>query len=91
MILDDVKTALRIKASAYDSDIQTYIDSCYYDLDRMGIQFDRESPEPEIVTVVIVYVKSLFGTGSESYKEQMLTVYDRMCARLITDSKKSGD
>lgn len=90
MILDDVKKALRIVTNAYDSDIQTYINTCYYDLERMGIQFDKESPDPEIINAVIIYTKSVFGTGNESYKEQLFTVYNNLCTKLITDNTKYG-
>lgn len=90
MILDDVKKALRIVTTAYDSDIETYINTCYYDLERMGIQFDRESPDPEIVTAVILYTKSVFGSGNEAYKEQLFNVYNNLCTKLITDGTKYG-
>lgn len=75
-ILEKVKVALRIKNStAYDDEIETYIRACLYDLDRLNIVYEQDDPEDEIITCIICYVKSKFGSGNESYKESMKAAY----------------
>ena len=79
-LIDDVRTSLRIKSMAYDDDINIYIQSCLYDLERLNIvTTDTDSTEatvytPEVKTAVIAYVKSQFGNGNED-KKKLIEVF----------------
>lgn len=75
-LLSAVKLALRIKTTnAYDEELKIYIQTCLYDLQRLNIDFDPEAPEPEIKTLVIVYVKSKFGSNDINFKIAMEKAY----------------
>ena len=85
-ILEKVKIALRIKNStAYDDELTVYIKACLYDLNRLNIVYDTENPEDEIITCVICYVKSKFGSGNESYKESMRLAYEDLRMAIFLD------
>lgn len=85
-ILSKVKIALRIKNStAYDDELTVYIKACLYDLNRLNIVYNEESPEDEIITCVICYVKSKFGSGNESYKESMRLAYEDLRMAIFLD------
>lgn len=85
VFLDFVKQTLRIKTDAYDMEIETHIKACLYDLDRLNISYDFFSPEPEIQTIVSVYVKSKFGNGNTSEKQAMESVYKELRTTLLLD------
>lgn len=86
-ILEQVKTALRIKSStAYDDELTTYINACLYDLDRLNIKYSLEETEPEIITIIIVYVKSKFGNNNADYKDSMWSVYENLRTTLLLDA-----
>lgn len=90
-ILDDVKTALRIKGTnLYDDELKAYIGMCFYDLKRLNVFFDEDNPEPEIRTAVITYVKSQFGTTDVNYKESMRSAYQSLRLLLYLDSSHKG-
>jgi len=89
-LLNKVRTALRIKSTAYDDEIQMNINACLYDLKRVNIVIDDDIPD-EIATTIIVFVKSRFGNYDASYKESMRTVYLNSRTTLMLDqSKVSG-
>ena len=86
-ILEQVKIALRIKTStAYDDELTTYINACLYDLGRLNIKYSLETTEPEIITAVIVYVKSKFGNNNADYKDSMWSVYENLRTTLVLDA-----
>lgn len=90
-MLDRVKLALRIKTSAYDDELNVYIKSCLYDLERLNIYVDHVQPQEEVITAVIVYVKSKFGNSNDSYKSSMKQVYEDLRLTLFLDkSHKVG-
>lgn len=85
-ILEKVRVSLRIKNStAYDEEIETYIRACLYDLDRLNIVYDSDDPEDEIMTCIICYVKSKFGSGNETYKESMKAAYEDLRMSIFLD------
>lgn len=92
-LIDDVRTALRIKSTAYDDDINIYIQSCLYDLQRVNIKTTDSTDEtttypPEVTTAVIAYVKSQFGSGSEDKKQLWFATYERLRLAMFLDKDK---
>lgn len=62
MLLDDVKTALRVSGTALDTEIQDLIDAAKADLQLSGVHADKIiDPDPLIKRAVIVYCKAHFG------------------------------
>ncbi len=93
-LIDDVRTALRIKSTAYDSDLEVYVQSCLYDLERVNIQTyatddnDNIYYPPEVTTAVIAYVKSQFGSGSEDKKQLWFSTYEKLRLAMFLDKDK---
>lgn len=59
-LIDDIKTALRISNTAYDTEIQDLIDTCKADLQLCGLLVVDET-DPLIKRAITVYVKANFG------------------------------
>lgn len=76
--LELCKTALRVVTSAYDSEIQTYIDSAEKDLNIAGVQFDEM--DDIVKKAIMTYVRMSFG-NPENYKE-LKSAYDEQKAQL---------
>lgn len=74
-LLEQVRNALRLKSHAYDDEITTLIDTAKFDLRRLKITFDDVQTEPEIVTAIILFVKSKFSNYQADYKAQMAEAY----------------
>ena len=88
-ILDKVKLSLRIKGTTvYDNELEIYINTCLYDLKRVGIFINPMSLDDEIQTAVICYVKSKFGNTDLTYKEAMYRAYQDIRLALAMDSKR---
>lgn len=68
-LIDDAKTALRIKTTAYDTEIAPMIDACKHDLELAGVNVIDEA-DPLIQRAVILYVKANFGSNPDSEKYQ---------------------
>lgn len=94
-LIQNVRKSLRVMTDAYDSEIQIYIHTVLYDLDRLNIMYngkydkenilDSEEVEPEIATLIVTYVKANFGNSQEEYKNAMLRVYDKLLRNIIVD------
>lgn len=66
--LDRVKTALRIRNTAFDEDeIQPIIDACIADLRLAGVGQVYEE-DPLVQRAVVLYAKANFGFEAESEK-----------------------
>ncbi len=87
-IIDDVRKSLRIKTDQFDTELQIYIDTCIYDLNRLNIEVNTMNPEPEVKTAIILFVKAHFGTADASFKESMQQSYNDFVDRLRLDSSK---
>ena len=62
MLLDDVKTALRVSGTALDFEVQDLIDAAKADLQLSGVHADKiVDTDPLIKRAVIVYAKAHFG------------------------------
>ena len=83
-MLDEVKLALRIKTSAFDSEIQSLIEAAKLDLKISGVNADRE--DGLVKQAILLYCKSLFGLGNPD-KERYWNSYQMMVQHL----KLSGD
>lgn len=59
-MLEDVKLALRITNTAYDSEVLDLIESAKFDLAQSGI-FSVEETDPLIKRAIIIYSKAFFG------------------------------
>ena len=59
-MLEDVKTALRITNTAYDSEVQDLIESAQFDLSQSGV-FLVDVTDPLIKRAIITYSKANFG------------------------------
>ena len=66
-MLEDVKTALRITNTAYDSEVEDLIESALMDLVQSGVFIDfnkfndLEKKDPLIKRAIITYSKANFG------------------------------
>jgi uncharacterized phage protein (predicted DNA packaging) len=78
-LLDDVKKALRITNTAYDTEIQDIIDSAKIDLDIAGIYSTLET-DPLIKRAITTYVKAEFGYGENA--ERFQKSYEMMKERI---------
>lgn len=81
-MLELVKKALRISTTAYDTEIQTYIDTALRDLAIAGVYVDSPETDKLIATAVITYARMRFGSP-ENY-EQLKRAYDEQKAQLMT-------
>lgn len=61
MLLEQVKTALRLSNSAFDDEIMGLIDAAVADLRMGGVYFVDGHNDPLINRAIIVYAKSNFG------------------------------
>lgn len=75
-ILDQVKLALRIKSTAFDTDeIQPIIDACKIDLRLSGVNVIEEN-DPLTQRAVILYAKAQFGYSEDS--ERFMRAYSSL-------------
>lgn len=67
-LLDEIKTVLRIKGSAYDSEVAMHIAAALADMKRVGISEDMLSEEDLAALpkqAVAMFVKSRFGYDND--------------------------
>lgn len=91
MLLDRVKTALRITHSKLDEDIEQHISACIAELDRVGVEVpdDTEAVAPLLETAVKIYVMARYdylGKGT-----QYQTDYEKLRDALSLSQKYRGD
>ena len=77
-LIDNCKTALRVVTTAYDTEIQQYIDAAKLDLGIAGV---KEVSDALVDQAIITYVKMRFGQPS-NYKE-LKEAYDEQKAQLM--------
>ncbi len=69
-ILDTVKTALRLKTTAYDAEeITPLIDACLLDLKIAGVKV-LDPTDPLIKRAVVLYAKANFGSDPNADRFQ---------------------
>jgi|UPI0003B363AA uncharacterized phage protein (predicted DNA packaging) len=86
-LLDDVKLALRITSSAFDSEISDLIAAARADLIRAGVEPTRVNVDdvPLVRRAIIVYCKGNFGYDNPE-AERFLASYDLMRQELSLSS-----
>jgi len=83
-LLDDVKLALRITSSAFDSEIDDLIAAARADLRLSGVdpaKADADDPDALIKRAVITYCKAHFGLDNPE-AERLQHSYDMLKAHL---------
>ena len=69
-LLSDIKVALRIKSTAFDTaEVTPIIEACFLDLRIAGVNVIEET-DPLIQRAVILYAKANFGFDGESERYQ---------------------
>ena len=69
MLLDDVKTALRVTTDKTDGEIEVYIAAALFDMKNKGVNPDFLSSgcnEPIVKTAVINFCKAQYGRDVEA-------------------------
>ena len=80
-ILDTCKMSLRIVTTAYDAEIQSYIDAAKLDLGIAGVEVP-ETADALINKAVLTYVRMSFGAPAEY--DKLKASYDEQKAQLQT-------
>lgn len=79
-LLDDVKLALRISSSAFDTEITDLIDAAKADLKLSGViaeKVDEDPPDTLIKRAITVYAKANFGWDNPD-AERLQQAYDML-------------
>ena len=76
--IDLCKTALRVVTTAYDSEIQAYIDAAELDLGIAGVEF--ETADELVQKAIMTYVRMSFGDPSNY--DKLKASYDEQKAQL---------
>lgn len=88
-LLDDVKLALRISSSAFDSEVQDLIDAAKSDLQLSGVaaeKADADEPDALIKRAITTYVKANFGFDNPD-AERLQRAYDMLKAHLTLSTE----
>lgn len=72
------KTALRVATTAYDSEIQAYIDAAELDLGIAGVEF--ETADELVQKAIMTYVRMSFGDPANY--DRLKASYDEQKAQL---------
>lgn len=80
-MLDDVKVALRITTNAYDTELNTLIDSAKLDMGVAGVVVPSVL-DALVTRAVVTYCKMSFGIP-EDY-DRLKKAYDEQKAQLVT-------
>jgi len=79
-LIDDIKTALRISNTAFDSEISDLISAAKKDLELSGI-LNVDETDPLIKRAITVYVKANFGWNNPD-SEKLQQSYNMLKAHL---------
>ena len=82
-LLDDCKLSMRVVTTAYDSEIQEYINAAKLDLGIAGVEVP-ETSDALINKAVITYVRMSFGAPANY--DKLKAAYDEQKAQLQTAS-----
>lgn len=80
MTLSDVKTALRVKTTAYDTEITSLMESALQDLGIAGVEID--TVDDIVQTAVITYCKIRWWRLSDTEYKNLKASYDEQKAQL---------
>lgn len=85
-LINDIKLSLRIKNTAYDTEIQDLIDACKIDLGISGVQ-EIDETEPLTAQAIKLYCKGHFGYDENSEKFQQAYESLKIVMALASDYK----
>lgn len=86
-LLDDVKLALRISSSAFDSEISDLIEAAKADLKLSGVDHGKMlDDDPVIKRAIVTYVKANFGFDNPD-AERLQRAYDMLKAHLTLSTE----
>ena len=88
-MLEAVKTALGIKANAFDAEFEMLIASAIADLAQVGIMV-FEDTDPLIITAVSCYCQANRGTDTDR-RLNYQKMYTTKKRNLMLDSRYTGD
>lgn len=91
MLLDKVKTALRITHNKLDGEIGQYISSAFADLERVGVAVpnDFEDAAPILETAVKIYIMAKYDFLGKG--KQYQTDYEKLRDALSLSQKYRGE
>lgn len=79
-LVDDVRSALRIKSQSMDTEINDLIAACKLDLTTGGVVKTLET-DPLIKRAIIIYCKANFGMGNPE-SERLTQCYEQLKTQL---------
>lgn len=91
-LLDDVKLALRISSSAFDSEVQDLIDAAKLDLKISGVSNEKIQDETDalIKRAIVTYVKAHFGYDNND-AERFEQSYTMLKLHLTLSNEYTGE
>ena len=90
VLLQRVKTALRVSHNKLDEDIQADIDACLADLKLCGVTFDEGAPDALIFNAVKLYCRSTFTDDPAAKGAEYLRRYEALKASLMLAGEYKG-
>ena len=78
--IDTCKMALRVTTTAYDTEIQAYIDAAKLDMGIAGVEIPQ-SADALVEKAVLTYVRMSFGSPSDY--DRLKASYDEQKAQLM--------
>lgn len=90
-LLDDVKLAVRIVNTAYDSELNDLIAACQNDLQLSGVTAEKvtDTTDPMIKRAICVYAKCNFGFDNPD-AERLQKSYDSLKMSLALSDDYNG-
>lgn len=85
-MLETIKLALKIRSSIFDDELNVYINSCIYDMKRLGvIESKIVGSDDHIINIIIAYCK--YQIDFEQKGERWHNIYDNMLRSIALDSR----
>ena len=78
--IDTCKMALRVTTTAYDTEIQAYIDAAMLDMGIAGVEIPQ-SADALVEKAILTYVRMSFGSPSDY--DRLKASYDEQKAQLM--------
>ena len=83
-MLPEVKTALRVKTVAFDTEITDLINAAMLDLGVAGVVLGENNIDPLVKRAIITYCRVNFGTPDDY--DRLKRSYDEQKAQLATNT-----
>lgn len=91
-LFDDIKTVLRVKSNALDSEVSMLIDAAKADMIRVGIREDLVSPDdetdlhPMVKQAIACYAKANFGYDNSEANRLRSAYYHTVADLMNSDA-----